>query len=168
MMMPAIIITVFLFLTVTDVQAKAQSQKVKGLGEQVQNVKKDVLSIAKELDQLEEQLLYPSHTQMSIFISLRNQSKLRLDSVDIELDGKEVAHHLYTANEIEAFNAGGVQKIFTGNVTLGMHDMKVTMRGQSASGDTVRIVKSFPVEKEIKAGIAELSLSENTITLINR
>ena len=162
------IIASFLFLTVADVHAKAKPRQVKGLGEQVQDVKSNVLSIAKELDQLEKQLLYPAHTQIAIFVSLRENAKLNLGSVDIEFDGKEVAHHLYAANEVEALHDGGVQRIYTGNVSLGKHDLKVTIRGTSTAGSKVHIVKSFPVEKGDKAGIAELLLSENTITLINR
>ena len=47
----------------------AQPQ-AKGLDEQVQEIKSDVLAIAAELDQLEEKLLFPSQTQCSIFVSL--------------------------------------------------------------------------------------------------
>src|SRR5215472_12986398 len=42
-----------------DESARAQ---MKGLDEQVQEVKSDVLSIAADLNQLEEKLLYPSDT----------------------------------------------------------------------------------------------------------
>src|SRR6516225_6299597 len=44
-----------------DESARAQ---MKGLDEQVQEVKSDVLNIAAELNQLEEKLLYPSDTQI--------------------------------------------------------------------------------------------------------
>ena len=37
-------------------------EQMKGLDEQVQEIKSDVLSIAAELDGLEERLLYPSNT----------------------------------------------------------------------------------------------------------
>src|SRR6266704_6984373 len=44
-------------------------QQMRGLDEQVQEVKSDVLSIAAELNQLEEKLLYPSGTQVAIFVA---------------------------------------------------------------------------------------------------
>ena len=45
-----------------DESARAQ---MKGLDEQVQEVKSDVLNIAAELNQLEEKLLYPSDTHLA-------------------------------------------------------------------------------------------------------
>src|SRR5512136_2346713 len=69
---------------------EAPKEQTKGLDEQVQEIKTDVLSIAAELNQLEEKLLYPSDTQLAIFVSLAKGEKYRLDAVDIQLDGKSV------------------------------------------------------------------------------
>src|SRR5215472_4236528 len=59
-----------------DESARAQ---MKGLDEQVQEVKTDVLSIAADLNQLEEKLLYPSDTHLAVFVSLAHGEALRLD-----------------------------------------------------------------------------------------
>ena len=67
-------------------QAWAQDgyrEQMKGLDEQVQEVKSDALSIAAELSQLEEKLLYPSDTHFAIFVQLAKGDTLRLDSVDL-------------------------------------------------------------------------------------
>ena len=168
-MMGAVIVALVLFATVAVVQAKDQPKKQdKGLDEQVLNIKSEVLSIAKDLGQLEERLLYPSHTQISIFVSMRKKQTFRLDSVDIEVDGKGAAYYLYSTKEVEAFNMGGVQRIYTGNITLGKHELKVVMRGKTAAGENIRLEKSFPIRKNDKPGIAELMLAENSITMINR
>jgi hypothetical protein len=45
-------------------------QQMKGLDEQVQEAKSDVLGIAAELSRLEEKLLYPSNTQVAVFVAL--------------------------------------------------------------------------------------------------
>ena len=45
-------------------------EQLKGLDEQVQDIKKDALAISSELAQLEEKLLYPSNTQLALFVSL--------------------------------------------------------------------------------------------------
>ena len=100
---------------------EAPKEQIKGLDEQVQEIKTDVLSIAAELNQLEEKLLYPSDTQVAVFVSVAKGEKFRLDAVDIELDGKSVAHHLYTFKELEALQKGGVQRIYVGNVRTGEH-----------------------------------------------
>src|SRR5574340_524314 len=57
----------------------APKEQNKGLDEQVQDIKTDVLSIAAELNQLEEKLLYPSDTQVAIFVSVAKGEKFRLD-----------------------------------------------------------------------------------------
>src|SRR5215471_10698652 len=59
--------------------ATADQQQMRGLDEQVQEVKSDVLSISAELNQLEEKLLYPSGTQVAIFIALAKGDQMRLD-----------------------------------------------------------------------------------------
>ena len=66
-------------------------EQLKGLDEQVQEIKSDVLGIAAELNQLEEKLLYPSNTQVGVFVSLVSGETFRLDSVEIQLDGKPIA-----------------------------------------------------------------------------
>jgi Na+-transporting NADH:ubiquinone oxidoreductase subunit NqrC len=168
-MMRALFIVLVLLLTVSVVYAKDKDRlKNKGLDSQVQDVKRKMLSIAKELDRLEKRLLYPSHTQLSVFVSLRKKQAFRLDSIDVELDGKKVAYHLYSDREVEALDLGGVQRIYTGNVSIGTHNLKVTMRGVDANGEKMRLVKDFPIEKKVESKIAELMLSKGTITLISR
>jgi len=121
----------------------------KGLDEQVQEIKTDVLSIASELNQLQEKLLYPSDTQIAIFVSVAEEEKFRLDSVDISLDGTSVAHHLYTFKELEALQKGGVQRIYVGNVRTGGHAVQVTVLGKSEGGSDFQHSESFTVTKNV-------------------
>jgi hypothetical protein len=85
-------------------------EQMKGLDEQVQEVKSDVLSIAAELKRLEERLLYPSNTHLAVFVELVERDTLRLDSVRIQIDGAQVAHSIYSFKELEALQKGGVQR----------------------------------------------------------
>lgn len=139
-----------------------------GIDQQVLEIKSEVLSIAKELEQLEKRLLYPSHTEVAVFISMRKKQQFRLESIDIKLDGRNVAYHIYSPRELQAFSLGGVQKIYTGNVTTGKHGLKVTMRGKKSSGDNILLEKDFQIEKDLEPGIVELMLGEGSITLIPR
>lgn len=127
---------------------EVSKEQIKGLDEQVQEIKTDVLSIAAELNRLEEKLLHPSDTQIALFVSLAEGEKFRLDAVDIELDGKPVAHHLYTFKELEALQKGGVQRIYVGNVRSGDHPLRVTVRGKEGESD-FRKEESFSVTKGI-------------------
>jgi len=138
---------------------EVSKEQIKGLDEQIQEIKKDVLSIAAELNQLEEKLLYPSGTQIAVFVSLAEGEKFRLDAVDIEFSGKPVAHYLYTYKELEALQEGGVQLIYTGNIITGEHDMQVTLIGKSESGADFRRTGSFKVVKDVGPKIVEIALA---------
>lgn len=132
--------------------------QIKGLDEQVQDIKKDVLGISTELSQLEEKLLYPSNTQVSVFVSFAKKGGFRLDAMDIKLDGREVAHHLYTAKELDALKNGGVQRIFTGNIRTGAHKLEVSFLGKSLTGD-YRKNGSFTINKGVKPKLVEIKVA---------
>ena len=80
-----------LVLNVAAYGQEISKEQIKGLDEQVQEIKSDVLGIAAELNQLEEKLLYPSNTQVAVFVSLAGGETFRLDSVEVQLDGTPVA-----------------------------------------------------------------------------
>jgi hypothetical protein len=124
-------------------------EQIKGLDEQIQEIKSDVLGISTELSRLEEKLLYPSNTQVSLFVSLPPNAKWRLDAVEIQIDGKPVAHHLYTYKELEALRQGGVQRIYTGNIRSGGHELKVSVLGKSEGGGEYRHTGSYNLNKEV-------------------
>jgi hypothetical protein len=77
-------------------QEKTREQ-LKGPDEKVQEIKNDVLSIAPELNQIEEKLTYPSNPQMAEFVSVARGETVRLDSVEVLLEGTPVAHHISTS-----------------------------------------------------------------------
>jgi hypothetical protein len=144
---------------------EVSKEQIKGLDEQVQEIKGDVLGIGAELNQLEEKLLYPSNTQVAVFASLVSGETFRLDSVEIQLDGKPVAHHLYSFKELEALQKGGVQRIYTGNVRSGEHDLQVLVIGKTGGGADFQKSERFKVNKDVGPKIVEISLAAQGITL---
>lgn len=129
--------------------ADAYREQMKGLDEQVQEVKSDVLSIAAELGELEEKLLYPSNTHVAVFLSLAQGESLRLDAVEVQIDGQPAAHYIYTFKELEALQKGGVQRIYTGNVATGPHDIVVSLSGKLETGADYHRTEQFPFSKGI-------------------
>jgi hypothetical protein len=134
-------------------------QQMRGLDEQVQEVKSDVLSIAAELNQLEEKLLYPSGTQVAIFVALAKGDKMRLDAVRLQIDGQLVAHYIYSFKELEALRKGGVQRIYVGNVATGDHKLEVIVDGKLEGGADFSRTERFTIRKEVKPKLMELTLS---------
>ena len=124
--------------------------EMRSLDGQVQEVKSDVLSIASELGNLEERLLYPSNTQVALFVAIAEGEVFRLDAVQVEINGELATHHIYSYKELEALQKGGVQRIYTGNVPTGDHQMTVTMMGKLKNGDDVSQSDSFAFAKGIE------------------
>ena len=139
--------------------ASADQQQMRGLDEQVQEVKSDVLSIAAELNQLEEKLLYPSGTQVAIFVALAKGDQMRLDAVRLEIDGQLVAHYIYSSKELEALRKGGVQRIYVGNVATGDHQLNVLVDGKLKAGTDFSRTERFTFHKEVKPKLVELTVS---------
>jgi hypothetical protein len=135
-------------------------QQMQSLDEQVQEIKSDVLSIATELDRLEERLLFPSNTQVAVFVSLKQGEILRLDSVAIQIDGAPVARHIYSFQELEALQKGGVQRIYTGNLATGGHRLEVTMAGKLSSGADFTRSQSFAFEKQAEPKLVGITLAD--------
>jgi len=134
-------------------------REMRSLDEQVQEVKSEVLSIATELDQLEERLLYPSNTQVAVFVALAEGEAFRLDSLQVSIDGEAVARHVYSFKELEALKKGGVQRIYTGNVAAGAHRIEVSVAGISASGSDFAASQSFDFDKGAPPELLEITLA---------
>jgi hypothetical protein len=137
----------------------AYREQMKGLDEQVQEVKSDVLSIAADLSQLEEKLLYPSNTHLAVFVSLAPGETFRLDAVQVQIDGQLAAHYIYTFKELEALQKGGVQRIYTGNVTTGQHEIQVSLNGKLESGKEYSHTERFAFDKGIGPKLIGVTLA---------
>ncbi len=137
-------------LAVPAIAQDISGAELRSLDGQVQEIKSDVLNIASELGNLEERLLYPSNTQVAVFVSVAEDEKFRLDAVKIEIDGDMATHHIYSFQELEALQKGGVQRIYTGNIVTGDHELRVTMTGKSSSGKDFSASDSFAFAKGVK------------------
>jgi hypothetical protein len=139
--------------------APFDQRQMRGLDEQVQEVKSDVLSIAAELSGLEEKLLYPSGTQVAIFVALAKGDQMRLDAVRLQIDGQLVAHYIYSSKELEALRKGGVQRIYVGNLATGDHKLEVLVDGKLEGGADFSRTEHFTFRKEVKPKLVELTVA---------
>ena len=139
--------------------APSDQQQMKGLDEQVQEIKSDVLSIAQELSRLEEKLLYPSGTQVAIFVSLAKGDAMRLDAVRLKIDGELVAQYVYSFKELEALKKGGVQRLYVGNVATGEHQLEVVVEGKVDGGADFTRTEHLAFKKDVKPRLVGLTLA---------
>ena len=140
----------------------ASAAEMRSLDEQVQEIKTDVLGIAAELVRLEEKLLYPSGTQIAIFVSIAEGETFRLDSMQIEIDGALATHYLYGFKELDALQHGGVQRVYTGNVPTGAHEMAVSINGKTTSGDDFNSSERFAFDKGVEPKLLGIALNGPT------
>ena len=156
-------------VTITPPQAAVQQrsqdaitsdqQQIRGLDEQIQEIKSDALRMSAELSQLEEKLLYPSGTQVAIFVELAKGDTMRLDAVRLQIDGQLVAHYIYSAKELQALRKGGVQRIYVGNVATGDHKLDVLVDGKLEGGADFSRTGQFTFRKEVKPKLVGLTLA---------
>jgi len=132
---------------------------MRSLDGQVQEIKSDVLDIASELSNLEERLLYPTNTHIALFVAMSENEKFRLDSVQIEIDGELATHHIYSFQELEALQKGGVQRIYTGNIVTGNHELRVTMLGKFENGKDFNESDTFSFAKGVKPKALGITLA---------
>ena len=136
----------------------ADQREMRGLDEQIQEIKSDALRMSAELSQLEEKLLYPSGTQVAIFVALSKGDTMRLDAVRLQIDGQLVAHYIYRAKELQALRKGGVQRVYVGNVATGDHKLEVLVDGKLEGTDFSR-TGQFTFQKEVKPKLVGLTLA---------
>lgn len=155
----ALAVTLLCGWMVPAVGADYDREQMQGLDEQVQAVKSDVLGIAAELAGLEEKLLYPSDTQFAVFIDLADGDTIRLDSVQVQVDGRLVAHYIYSFKELDALRRGGVQRIYVGNVPTGEHQIEVVVDGKLEGGADYSHSGQFSFRKGVEPKLVGLTLA---------
>jgi hypothetical protein len=126
----------------------------------VQDLKKQVLDLNRDLFLLEEELLFPANTQVAIFVSMDVGEFFGLDSVELKLDGKDVTNYLYTAREVDALIQGGVQRIYVGNLKGGEHELVAVFTGEGPHTRDYRRGASLAFEKGIGPKYIELTISD--------
>ncbi len=127
---------------------------------EVQTLKDTVLELDQELFLLEEELLFPANTQVAVFLSMNLGEFFALDSVQLELDGKDVTNYLYTEREVEALHRGGVQRLFLGNLKTGDHELIAIFTGKGPHDRDYRRGATLNFEKGIGAKFVELEISD--------
>jgi hypothetical protein len=106
-----------------------------GTAADTEAIKYEAIELISRLHRLEKDLLYPVHTQVSVFVSVADNSQARPHSVSIDIDGSTVSDHIYTQEEISALNAGGIQRLYTGNTLQGNHKLRVRFRQARKDGN---------------------------------
>ena len=154
------LITGLCLLLASYAQAETPSDSAS-LDESIQSLKEDVIALNRDLFILEEELLYPSNTQMAVFVSLDVGKFFALDSVQLKVDNKVVSNYLYTEREVEALHRGGIQRLYMGNLKAGEHELVAIYTGKGPNGRDYRRGATHKLNKTLGAKFIELKIVDN-------
>ena len=139
----------------------ANEHSEEALDTNIEALKKEVLLLNRDLFILEEDLLFPANTQFSIFLSMNAGQLFTLDSVQLRINDKNVANHLYTERELEALKRGGVQRLYIGNLPSGEHEIVAVFTGIGPNGRDYRRGKTIVVEKTTEPQFVEFMIEDD-------
>lgn len=154
------VLTVALSAPAAAAPAETPAADTRGLDQEIQDLKKDAVDLNRDLFVLEEELLFPSNTQVAVFVSMDVGEFFALDSVERKIDQKEVAHYLYTPREAEALLKGGVQRVYLGNLKVGKHELVAFFNGKGPNERDYRRGATLKFEKGIGAKYLELKIND--------
>ena len=143
-----------------DVDEAVARTEFRSLDEDVQDLKKEVLDLNRDLFLLEEELLFPANSQVAFFISMDVGEYFELDSVNLKIDGKEVANYLYTDREVKALLRGGVHRVHMGNLKVGDHELVAVFTGEGPHLRDYRRGATLNFDKGIGAKYVELEITD--------
>ncbi len=143
-------------------EASLPTAKPTHLDVEMEDVKKALLDLKRDLVILEEDLLFPASSQVSVFLSMDVGEFFQLDAVTLKLNGKEVSHHLYTEKQVDALYRGGVQKLFVGNVKQGDNRVTAFFTGRGPNGRDFRRATTVEFEKGFEPTFIQLAISDET------
>ena len=143
-------------------KVKDESASTSSLNADVQSLKKEVLDVNRQLFMIEEDILYPDSTQVTVFLSLDIGKFFDLDSVQLRIDDKIVANYLYTQREVKALKKGGVQQLYQGNLKNGDHEITAFFIGKGPHNRDYKRGVTRTVSKELTPLNVELKIVDNS------
>ena len=130
--------------------------------EKLEDLKKEVLAVNRDLFILEEDLLFPASTQLAAYFSVDIGYFFSLDNIKIKIDDQQVTHHLYTEKDVDALYRGAIQKVYIGNVSTGEHELVAILIGIGPHKREYRRAISFKFTKTTDAKAIEIQLRDDS------
>jgi len=128
----------------------------------VEQLKKKVIQLNRDLFILEEDLLFPANTQFAVFVSLDTGKFLQLDSIKLKVDEKIVAAHLYTERQIKALHRGGMQRLYIGNLKTGDHEVTAFIEGIGPEKQAYKKAASTVIKKDADIKSLEIRIQDQS------
>lgn len=141
--------------------SKSLEKDNRTTAEKLEDLKKDVLDVNRDLFILEEDLLFPASTQVAVYFSIDVGYFFSLDNVKLKIDDKQVTHYLYTKKDVDALYRGAIQKLHLGNVSTGEHELVAIVIGIGPHEREYRKAVTFKFTKETEAKALEIQIRDD-------
>jgi hypothetical protein len=142
--------------------AFAQDSLVGGSQDQeIQATKQQLLELNRDLVTLEEELLFPSDSRLTVFVSMDVEDGFSLDAIKLSVDGKQVTHYVYTELQLDALRRGGLHRLYMGTIKIGRHEIAAEFTGKESTGRDFRQMARLDTEKASGAKSLELKISDS-------
>ncbi|MDX1453177.1 MAG: AraC family transcriptional regulator [Oleiphilaceae bacterium] len=128
----------------------------------VEELKKKVIELNRDLFILEEDLLFPANTQFIVYLSLDTGQFLKLDSVKLKLNDDIIAAHLYTDRQLKALQRGGIQRLHIGNLKTGEHEVTVFVEGIGPGNRPYKLAATQMIEKDTELKALEVRIKDRS------
>lgn len=145
--------------------AASAPEAPQALDQRVEAVKAEVIRLNRDLLVLEEELLFPASTQVAVFVSMDVGKMFELDSLQLKLDDKLVASHLYSPLEVQALHRGGMQRVYLGNLKSGTHEVVAFFTGKGPHFRDYKRAATIKFEKGADPSYIELRIVDSTAKL---
>lgn len=133
------------------------------IDEQLQSLKKEIMQLNRQLFILEDELLYPSSTQLAIFVSVDIGKYFTIDGVELKLNGDTISHYLYTEREQKALSRGGVHRLYMGNIHTGEHQLTAIFTGIGPNQRPLQRATTINFNKAKEVKSIELAIVDDEV-----
>jgi len=132
------------------------------LAAEMETLKQALVNLNRDLFILEEDLLFPSSTQVAVYLSMDVGEYFKLDAVELKIDGKLATNYLYTDRQVNALYKGGVQRLFVGNINQGSREITAFFIGMGPENRPYKRAVTLEFEKDDEAATIELKIVDST------
>lgn len=149
------LIALFLVLPAYAQDAQPPTPSFQELEAESRAIKAEVLDLEAELSALEQDIHYPAPTRWTVFVTAAEANSAQLEQIELQMGGRIIASHQYTAQEQQALRKGGAHRLYIGSMSPGEHP--VTVRYTSLTGvQAVNNSSNFIVSKPAGPRLLEL------------
>lgn len=128
----------------------------------LEDLKKSVLKLNRDLLILEEELLYPASSQIAVFVSVDVGEFFKLDAIKLKIDNQLTNSHLYTEQQLDALHKGGIQRFYVGNLKAGEHNISAFFTGLGPNGRDYKRAAEFTLNKTSEPALLELKIIDSS------